>query len=353
MKKPKIGITIGDINGIGPELIIRTLKDKRLTANFIPIIYGSSKIISYYRNIVGAKNFHPNYFDNFNRLGGDHVFIKNCWDEKANIDVGKATEEGGKYAALALEAAAQDAAEGNLDAIITAPINKHAMKLSGFKYPGHTEFFTDKFKIKESVMMMISDSLRIALATNHLPVKDITSKLTKEKIISKLIILDQSLKKDFGIEKPNIAILGLNPHAGDNGTIGNEESELIRPIIVEAKKNGMIVSGPYPADGFFGSSKFKKYDAILAMYHDQGLVPFKALTFGTGVNFTAGLPIVRTSPDHGTAYDLVGKNEADLSSFRTAIYQAVDISRMRSEIKQMKRSGGENKKPKLAEEGIE
>lgn len=337
MSKLRIGITIGDINGVGPELIIRTLKDKKISSRFIPIIYGSSKVISYYRNIIGAQDFHPSYYDSRGKLKEDNIYIKNCWDSNANITIGEATEEGGKLAALAMKHAVEDAQNGLIDAIVTAPINKDAMKKSGFEFPGHTEYLAKAFNAKETVMMMVADGLRVALVTNHIPVSQINEKVTKEKISTKLIMLDQSLRKDFGIDKPKIAVLGLNPHAGDNGAIGTEEVDFIKPIIVEAKKTGMFVAGPYPPDGFFGSSEFKKFDAVLAMYHDQGLIPFKALTFGNGVNFTAGLPIVRTSPDHGTAYDIAGKNEVDVSSFRTAILQAVDIAKMRKDIKAMTR----------------
>lgn len=337
MSKLRIGITIGDINGVGPELIIRTLKDKKVASKFTPIIYGSSKVLSYYRNIIGAQDFHPAYYDSKGKVKEGNVYIKNCWDSNTNITVGEVTEEGGKLAALAMEHAVADAKEGLIDAIVTAPINKEAMKKSGFQFPGHTEYFAKEFNAKETVMMMVSNGLRVALVTNHIPVSQIKEKVTKEKISAKLIMLDQSLRKDFGIDKPKIAVLGLNPHAGDNGTIGSEEIDLIKPIILEAKKTGMFVSGPYPPDGFFGSSEFKKFDAVLAMYHDQGLIPFKALTFGNGVNFTAGLPIVRTSPDHGTAYDIAGKNVVDISSFRTALFEAVDIAKMRKDIKEMTR----------------
>jgi len=346
MEKLRIGITIGDINGVGPELIIRTLKDKRVSSQFIPVIYGSSKVISYYRNIVNAQDFHPSYYEKNGRLKENTIYIKNCWEDKANIEAGTATAEGGKFAAIAMEQAVADAKEGLLDAIVTAPINKNAMAKADFGFPGHTEFLQDAFGVKESLMMMVSDGLRVALVTNHTPLKDVTSQITKEKLTSKIKVLENSLKKDFGIEKPNIAILGLNPHAGDDGTIGKEEQEILRPVIVEAKKNGQLISGPYPADGFFGSSQFQKFDAILAMYHDQGLVPFKALTFGSGVNFTAGLPIVRTSPDHGTAYDIVGKNLVELSSFRTAIFNAMDIARTRKWGKEASRN---KEKPKLVE----
>lgn len=349
MSKLRIGITIGDINGIGPELIIKALKDKKISSRFIPIIYGSSKVISYYRNIIGAQDFHPAYYDSKGHVKEGTVYIKNCWEENATITTGEATEEGGRFAALAMKHAVEDAQNGLIDAIVTAPINKEAMKKSGFEFPGHTEYFAQKFNAKETVMMMVADGLRVALVTNHIPIAQVPEKLTREKIISKMVILDNSLKKDFGIEKPKIAVLGLNPHAGDNGTIGKEDIDLIRPVIIEAKNNGMLVSGPYPPDGFFGSSQFKKFDAVLAMYHDQGLIPFKALTFGNGVNFTAGLPIVRTSPDHGTAYDKVGQNSVDISSFRTAIFKAIDIAKMRRDIKEMTREKKAVKRPERGE----
>jgi len=348
MRKLKLGITIGDVNGIGPEVIIRTLNDKRISDRFIPIIYGSSKVISYYRNVVEAKEFNTSYFEGFQKMYPGKIYVKNCWENKVDINIGKPTEDGGKFAQFALLEAVKDAKAGNLDGIITAPINKHAMQLSGFKFPGHTEYFADAFEIKESLMMMVSDSLKVALVTNHLPVKDIPTHLTKEKIKTKLKLLIKTLQVDFGIDKPNIAILGLNPHAGDNGTIGNEEIDIIRPVIVEAKHNNIVVSGPYPADGFFGSGQFKKFDAILAMYHDQGLIPFKTLSFGNGVNFTAGLPIVRTSPDHGTAYDLVGTGTADISSFRNAIFLALDVARNNRDYAEMNKDPL-RKKPKLTE----
>lgn len=352
MHKLRIGITIGDVNGIGPEVIIRTLKDKRIADRFIPIIYGSTKVISYYRNIVEEKDFNTSYFDGFKKLYPGKIYVKNCWENKVNISVGKATEDGGKFAQFALQEIVKDAKAGYLDAIVTAPINKHTMAESGFKYPGHTEYFADSFEVKESLMMMVSHGLKVALATNHLPLSQVNSNLTKEKIIKKLVLLDASLRRDFGIEKPNIAILGLNPHAGDNGTLGKEEIDIIKPVVIEAKKNDMFVAGPYPADGFFGSGMFKKFDAVLAMYHDQGLIPFKALSFGSGVNFTAGLPIVRTSPDHGTAYDLVGTGTADVSSFRNAILLAMDICNYNRDHKEMHKNPLK-KKPKLAEKSSE
>lgn len=330
MSKLKLGITIGDINGVGSEVIIKALSDERILKLFTPIIYGSSKVLSYYKNIV-SDNFQFSTISTAESAKYNRVNVLNCWEEKADIEIGKATEDAGKFAHIALDRAVRDFQDNQIDGIVTAPINKHAMKMANFPFPGHTEFIADKFKSSSSLMMMVSDTLKVALVTNHEPVSNVASLITKESVSKKLKILNETLIQDFGIEKPVIAVLGLNPHAGDDGAIGTEDDTEVRPAIVEAKKGGMTVMGPYPADGFFGSAQFKKFDAILAMYHDQGLIPFKALSFGNGVNFTAGLPLVRTSPDHGTAYDIAGKNLADESSIRSAIFQAIDIANARKD----------------------
>jgi len=329
MAKLKIGITIGDINGIGTEVIIKALSDDRILDHFTPIIYGSSKVVAYYKNIVNKDGFHFSSISQAESSYTKKVNVLNCWEETAEITMGKATENGGKFAYIALDRAVRDFKQDAIDAIVTAPINKHAMKQSGFGYPGHTEYLDDQFKSGQNLMMMVSPAMRIALVTNHVPVTKLKETITKELIKKKLKALNESLKRDFGIEKPTIAVLGLNPHAGDEGSIGTEDEEMVKPVVLEAKKNGVNVMGPYPADGFFGSATQKKFDAILAMYHDQGLIPFKALSFGDGVNFTAGLPVVRTSPDHGTAYDIVGRNIADASSIRSALYAAMDVARNR------------------------
>ena len=331
MSKLKLGITIGDINGVSVEVIIKALSDERMLNLFTPIIYGSSKVLAYHKNIVDSETFQFSSISKAESAKYNRVNVLNCWEETANIELGKATMEAGKFAHIALDRAVRDFQNNEIDGIITAPINKHAMKMADFPFPGHTEFIADKFKSANSLMMMVSDSLRVALVTNHEPISNVASMITKESVSKKLNILHESLVQDFGIEKPIIAVLGLNPHAGDDGAIGSEDESEVRPAIIEAKKNGMAIMGPYPADGFFGSSQFKKFDAILAMYHDQGLVPFKALSFGNGVNFTAGLPMVRTSPDHGTAYDIAGKNVADESSLRSAIFAAIDIAGTRKE----------------------
>jgi 4-hydroxythreonine-4-phosphate dehydrogenase len=335
MEKLKIGITIGDINGIGLEVILKTLAHEKILDISTPIIYGSSKIVSYHKNIVG------DHFDFFNTHGADKINhnkinIVNCWQENVNISLGKPTDLGGKYAFKSLEYATIDLKSGLIDALITAPINKEAMKMAGFPFTGHTEYLTKELGAEESLMFMINDNLRIGLVTNHIPIRDVAGSVTKELVIRKLQIMHDSLRIDFGIERPTIAILGLNPHAGDNGVIGNEEEKIIRPAIIELKKKGFFVFGPYPADGFFGSAQHRKFDGILAMYHDQGLIPFKALSFGEGVNFTAGLAGARTSPDHGTAYDIAGKGEADPSSFRKALFTAMEIARHRKQYAEMR-----------------
>ncbi len=331
MNKLKIGITLGDINGISAEVIIKALSDERVLEHFTPIIYGSSKVMSYYKNMVDSDNFTYSIISEASSSSADKINVLDCWEEDANITMGKATKDGGKFAHIALDRAVRDYKQNAIDAIVTAPINKNAMKQADFGYPGHTEFLSDAFKSSNSLMMMVSSSMRVALVTNHVPITKVGELISKKLIREKLKTFNQSLIQDFGIEKPTIAILGMNPHAGDNGSIGTEDEEITKPLILEAKKNGLNVMGPYPADGFFASGTQKKFDGILAMYHDQGLIPFKALSFGDGVNFTAGIPVVRTSPDHGTAYDIVGKNVADESSLRTAIYTALDIARQRKQ----------------------
>jgi 4-hydroxythreonine-4-phosphate dehydrogenase len=327
----KIGITIGDVNGIGPEVILKALSDERILEMFTPIIYGSSKVLSYHKNIIGGDSnvVIQNVMD-ASKAQAKKINVINCWEENVNITLGKVSEDGGKYAKLALERMVEDLKTKSIDGVVTAPINKAAMKMAGFKYPGHTEFFEKEFN-KQGLMLMVSDTLRIGLVTNHIPISEVTSKVTKEQIVSKLKVFSESLKVTFGINRPNIAVLGLNPHAGDEGAIGDQEEKIIKPAILEMKKAGMFVAGPFPADGFFGSSSFKKFDGILAMYHDQGLIALKSLSFGDGVNFTAGIDCIRTSPDHGTAYDIAGNNMADEASFKKAIYLALDCIRNKKE----------------------
>mgnify|MGYP001416572723 CR=1 FL=1 len=330
MEKLKIGISIGDINGIGLEVILKATSQPKLLDWCTPVVYGSSKIVSYHKNIVGF-DYQFAGVRGADKLEGDRVNVVNCWQDNVNISLGKATEDGGRYAFRSLEAAVADLKAGLIDALVTAPISKDAMHMANFPFPGHTEYITHQFGQEQSLMMMVSDSLRVGLVTNHLPVGNVAAAISKELVLRKIKIFRDSLRNDFGIERPTIAVLGLNPHAGDGGVLGNEEEKIIRPAIVEVKKEGSMVMGPFPADGFFGSGQYNKYDGILAMYHDQGLIPFKLLSFGAGVNFTAGLAGVRTSPDHGTAFDIAGKNEADPSSFLKAMFTAIDIARLRKE----------------------
>ncbi|GAA5220215.1 4-hydroxythreonine-4-phosphate dehydrogenase PdxA [Membranihabitans marinus] len=331
MYKPKIGLTLGDVNGIGPEVIIKMLADERILNQCIPIIYGSSKIISYHKNIVKPDSFEYNTISSAEHSKDHGIQLINCWNENINITLGEVNESGGKYAILALEQALTDLKNSQIDGVVTAPINKNSMAKANFGFPGHTEYITKFFDTKESLMCMIKEDVRVGLVTNHIPVSEVAGQISKALIKTKIKIFENSLKSDFGIEKPLIAVLGLNPHASDGGVIGSEDDNIVRPAVLEFKKNGSFVFGPYAADGFFGSGEYKKFDGILAMYHDQGLIPFKLLSFGEGINYTAGLPIVRTSPDHGTGFDIVGKNIANPQSIRQALYSAVDIVRQRKD----------------------
>lgn len=335
MKKIRIGISIGDVNGIGLEVILKTLAHPQITERCVPVIYGSPKVVAYHKKITDLEAFEFYIAKGAELINEDKVNVISCWNEMVNINLGEINEAGGTYAIKSLEAAVKDLKMGLIDALVTAPIHKKAMNMAGFQYTGHTEYLTNAFDKKESLMFMINDDLRIGLVTNHLPLHEVAAAITPEKITEKLNLMRETLRIDFGIERPRIAILGLNPHAGDDGVIGKEESKIITPTILAAKQKGIIALGPYAADGFFGSGTFKQFDAVLAMYHDQGLIPFKTLSFGNGVNYTAGLPIIRTSPDHGTAYDIAGKNEADESSFRQALFLALDIAKHRAKYMEM------------------
>lgn len=330
-EKLKIGITQGDINGIGYEVILKAFSDSRVLEMFTPIIYGSSKVAGYYKRALELPNVNFNTILNADQVHPKRINLINCTDEDVKIEVGRSTPEAGKAAFAALDRATHDLEHGKIDALVTAPINKNNIQSDDFSFPGHTEYLEQKFGgDSSSLMMLVSDYLRVAVVTGHIPVKDISSTITKDLIIKKLTILNDSLKKDFTIVRPRIAVLGLNPHAGDNGLIGSEEEEVIIPAINESFENGILCFGPYAADGFFGSDKFMKFDGVLAMYHDQGLIPFKSMAMDNGVNFTAGLPIIRTSPDHGTAYDIAGKNQASELSLLQAMYLACDIQKNRT-----------------------
>ena len=330
MNNTKIGITIGDVNGIGPEIIIKALSNPKLVERCTPIIYGSSKVLAYYKNIVKSHNFSFKNIKYPDQADRNRINVINISADDVKIEIGTATKESGAFALKSIEACVSDAQERKIDAIVTAPINKKSMEMAGFKDIGHTEYLSKAFNAPNSLMLMVAPELRVGTLTNHIPVKDIAESITRELILRKAKVFNESLKRDFGIDKPVIAILGLNPHAGDDGLIGQEENDIIRPTIIELKKNhGILASGPYSADGFFASGKYKKVDGVLASFHDQALIPFKILSGENGVNFTAGLPVVRTSPDHGTAYDLAGKDEANYHSFISSMYQAIDICRER------------------------
>lgn len=335
MENIKIGITLGDINGIGPEVIIKALSDNRILSNITPIIYGSSKVISYHKKALEANDFNTFKVNKAEEAKDGKINLISCWEEDVKIDLGQSTEEGGKYAFKSLEAATKDLGANKIDAIVTAPINKHNINSKEFNFPGHTEYLTKMSNESESVMLMVSEDLRVGVVSGHESLANAVKSVTKDKVLKKLRIIQASLIKDFGIRTPKIAVLGLNPHAGEKGLLGTEEQETISPAIKQAFDEGIMAFGPYPADGFFGSDNFKKFDAVLAMYHDQGLTPFKTLSFGNGVNYTAGLPIVRTSPDHGTGYDIAGKNQANESSFRQALFLARDIFMNRKLFKQI------------------
>ncbi|MDQ3193213.1 MAG: 4-hydroxythreonine-4-phosphate dehydrogenase PdxA [Bacteroidota bacterium] len=324
-KKLKAGITVGDINGVGIEVIMKTFMDPRMLQVCNPVIYGSAKIIAAHKKFLDYPDFNFTNIQSPDQATGKQVQLINCWEEDVTLEMGKSTETGGKYALLSLEAATRDLKEEKIDLLITAPIDKKNIQSDEFKFPGHTEYLAQQFDVKDNLMLLLGENLRVGVVTGHISVSKIPSLLSSELILKKLKILSKSLMEDFGIRKPRIAVLGLNPHAGDNGLLGNEEERIIIPALRKAKENNIMAIGPYPADGFFGSGNYKNFDAVLAMYHDQGLIPFKTLTFGTGVNFTAGLPVIRTSPDHGTGFDIAGKNQASEESFRNAIYAACDI----------------------------
>lgn len=331
----KVGITCGDINGVGIEIIMKTFLDNRMHQVCTPVIYCSNKMISAHRKALNQTEFQYQTVRSSNEIILRKTNVINCWEEEVPIEYGKSTPNGGKYSLLSIQAAVNDLKDKKIDVLVTAPINKHNIQSEEFKFNGHTEYLAQAVNASEYLMFLVSANLKVAVASEHIPVKEVAATLSIDKIVSKLKLMNLSLKRDFGMRKPRIAVLGLNPHAGDEGLIGSEEKELIIPAVKKAFDEGLFVYGPYSADGFFGSGTYRKFDAVLAMYHDQGLVPFKTLSFTNGVNFTAGLPIIRTSPDHGTAYDIAGKGTADESSFREAIYTAIDILHHRTEYDQL------------------
>ena len=331
-RKLVVGITQGDGNGISYEVIIKALADERILDICTPVIYGSSKIFGFYKKqIHNIEQINTNVITSAKDVHQKRVNIVNCLPENIFVEPGQPTPESAKSAMTALERAVEDIKEGYVDVLVTAPFNKKAMAGEGFGYTGHTEYLEQKFGVDQVAMIMVCDNLRVAVVTGHVPLKDVPSQITYEKVLGKLRLMRQSLQRDFGIDAPKIAVLGLNPHSGDGGLLGDEEQKVILPAVKTANDEGIMAFGPYSPDGFFGMGNYQKFDAVLAMYHDQGLAPFKALAFEEGVNYTAGLPIVRTSPDHGTAYEMAGRDLADPRSMKAAIYEAIDIYNRRAD----------------------
>ena len=327
----RLGISQGDVNGIGYEVLLKCFSDTRMFENCTPILYGSSKVASYHKKLINATDFPFINIRTVEQAEASKFNILNIIQDEVKIDIGQPTEIGGRLAAMSLDYACHDLMNGKLDALVTNPINKKNIQSEKFNFPGHTEYLTNKFGVEESLMIMTCHDLHIGIMTNHLSLSQVPKVLNRELILRKLQVMDSSLKRDFGIRMPKIAVLALNPHAGDRGLIGTEDDSIVAPAIREAFDNGILAFGPYPADGFFGNGTFREFDGVMALYHDQGLIPFKLMSFTEGVNFTAGLPYVRTSPSHGTAYEIAGKNIASAQSFRNAVFLAMDIIRNRRE----------------------
>jgi 4-phospho-D-threonate 3-dehydrogenase / 4-phospho-D-erythronate 3-dehydrogenase len=347
--RPVIGISCGDINGIGIELIIKSLTDARLLEVCTPVVFASNKVINFYRKSIPEFNFNYQTAKDSSRFSPKQVTVVNCWEEEIAINPGTMNEIGGLYGIKSLTAAGAALKEKKIDGLVTAPIHKKNSQTPEFDFTGHTPYLKQLFNARDVLMLMVADNMKIGLVTEHVPVSEVARHITREAIVSKLVILKDSLQKDFGVDKPKIAVLGLNPHAGDDGLVGKEEDEIIKPAIKEFKQSNsnVIVFGPYSADAFFARGQHEKFDAVLAMYHDQGLIPFKSLALGEGVNYTAGLSGVRTSPDHGTALDIAGKNKADETSFTAAIFRCVDIIKQRAEYAEYHRNPLKRMKDKI------
>ena len=331
-RKLVVGITQGDGNGIGYEVIIKALSDARILESFTPVIYGSSKLFGFYKKTIhNLEQIDTNVISSARDAHQKRVNIVNCLPDNIYVEPGQPNPESAQAAITSLDCAVRDLKQGAIDVLVTAPINKKIMSTQGFGFTGHTEYLQDAFGVKDITMFMVSDRLKIGVVTGHIPLRDVADSISEEKIISKLRLMNSSLKRDFGVDSPKIGVLSLNPHSGDGGLLGDEEERIIAPAIKKAVEEGIEAFGPYSPDGYFGSGTYSRFDATLAMYHDQGLEPFKAIAFDDGVNFTAGLPIVRTSPDHGTAYDMAGRDEADPRSMMSAIFMAIDIFRHREE----------------------
>ena len=346
-RKLIVGITQGDSNGIGYEVIIKALSDPRILDMFTPVIYGSSKIFGFYRKTIHElESMDTNAIASAKEAHAKRINIVNCLPENVFAEPGGATADSARAAITCLERAVEDLKAGDIDALVTGPINKKAIVSEGFGFPGHTEFLQNAFGVKDVTMLMISQRLKLGVVTGHIPLKDVAASITEEKILSKLRLMNASLQADFRIDKPRIGVLSLNPQSGDGGLLGDEEQSIIAPAVARAQEEGILAFGPFSPDGYFGMSDYEKFDATLAMYHDQGLAPFKAIAFEDGVNFTAGLPVVRTSPDHGTAFEKAGRDEADPRSMRAAIFAAIDICNNRRAYEELQ----EGKMPEVSTE---
>lgn len=338
-KKPEnvvVGISIGDLNGIGAEVVLKTFEDNRMLEFCTPVIFANVKLMSFIKKTLNANcNFHG--IDKLDQIVHGKINVLNVWREGVNIDYGKTDDNVGKYAVLSFTTAVTVLKEGEIDVLVTAPINKYNIQSEEFSFPGHTDYL-DKELEGDALMLMVQDKLRVGLLTDHIPVQEVSSYITEELIRKKISTINQTLKQDFRISRPKIAVLGVNPHGGDNGVIGREDEDVVKPVLSKLFDEGVLVFGPYSADSFFGSGLHEKYDAVIAAYHDQGLIPFKTLAFGKGVNFTAGLEGVRTSPDHGTAFEIAGKGEADNTSFKEAVFLALEVFRNRNEYKEISKN---------------
>lgn len=331
--KIRVGISIGDLNGIGCEVILKTFEDQRILDFCTPVIFASNKTISQQKNELGITINYNGIHDAAKAVDGK-INVVNVWKETPKLEFGVETKEGGAYAIKSLRAAVKALKEDKIDVLVTAPINKKNIQAEDFNFPGHTDFLAQELE-GESLMFMVTDELKVGLLTDHIAVKDVPDAINPIVVRTKVRIIEKSLQMDFGIRRPKIALLGINPHSGDHGVIGKEDDEVLKPVIKEMSDAGHLVFGPYSADSFFGSDAYKNFDAILAAYHDQGLIPFKTLSFGKGVNYTAGLAKIRTSPDHGTAYEIAGKGKADNSSFKEALFTALKIFKNRMEYEQL------------------
>ncbi|HEU4790142.1 MAG TPA: 4-hydroxythreonine-4-phosphate dehydrogenase PdxA [Flavobacterium sp.] len=332
MKKAEniiVGISIGDLNGIGSEVILKTFEDSRMLELCTPVIFANVKILSFVRkNFESTVALHG--IDKLDQIVVGKVNVFNLWREGIDLNLGTNDEKVGEYAIKSFVAATKALKEGDIDVLVTAPINKYNIQSESFKFPGHTDYLDQELE-GDALMLMVQDNLRVGLLTDHIPINEVASHLTEELIFKKIETINKTLIQDFSINKPKIAVLGLNPHCGDGGVIGTEDDNVLKPALKKLFEKGTLVFGPFPADGFFGSNQYEKYDAVIATYHDQGLIPFKTLSFGNGVNYTAGLNKIRTSPDHGTAYDIAGKNKADYNSFKEAVYLAIDVYNSRNQ----------------------